>query len=175
MCPLAHKRLLTCKASGVPSYVQASVALAGAVLLLATVLPAPRLHPARLAPVVLCLMAASATTFLLAFGVIVAGVLGLLQGSIVIVPALAGLGLAVTLCLTMCWVVSAAGPVDAVAAGDEEPEEDEGGGGGGGLRPEDDPPRDPGPTDGICWDAFDRDRQAWESLRPVTERELADA
>lgn len=152
------------------------IALAVATLLLATVLPAPRMHPARLGAVCLSLMVASGVTFVVALSVMVLGMFRVLSGPVVITPAIAGLALSVVLCMTMCWVVAAAPhQTDAVAA-DEESGEDDGGGGGGGLRPEDEPPRDPGPPDGICWDAFDRDRQAWEDTRPARtpERELAE-
>lgn len=153
------------------------IALAVATLLLAVVLPAPRLRPSRLGPVCVGLVAAAAGTFLVALTVIVLGMCGVLSGPVVIAPAIAGLAMAVVLCMTMCWVVSAAPAQEDAVAADEESGEDDGGGGGGGLRPEDEPPRDPGPPDGICWDAFDRDRQAWEDTRPARsapERELVE-
>jgi hypothetical protein len=174
---MAHKRPRTCQHWRVPSYVQAMIALAVATLLMATVLPAPRLHPVRLGALCLSLMVGAAATFAVALVVMVLGMCGVLSGPVVIAPAIAGLAMSVVLCMTMCWVVSAAQPQPEAVAADEESGEDDGGGGGGGLRPEDEPPRDPGPPDGICWDSFDRDRRAWEDAGPARtpERELVEA
>lgn len=145
--------------------------MAAAAPILANAVPAPRMHPGRVGGVCLALLAASGLTFFVAAVVVVLGMFRIVPGYVVITPALAGLALAVILSMTSCWVASSGEPEAAV--GDEDEGDEDNDDGGGGLRPEEDPPRDPGPSDGIAWDAFDRERQAWEADRVAgPEREL---
>lgn len=152
-----------------PSYAIVALALASTAFLVPLIVPMPRIRAVRAGSACLFLMVAAGVTFVVATAVLVLGVAHVLPGTIVMTPALAGLGVAVALCVVMCWV--AAIPLhDLPAVTDTSgEEEDDGGGGGGGLRPQQEPPRDPSPPDGIPWDAFDRERQGWE-LAPRPER-----
>lgn len=151
----------------------ASIALVAATIVIAVIVPTPEMHPARAGTICLSLMAASALTFLAAVVVIILAMMSSLPGYVVLAPALAALGVATALALATCWMASSDAPDPPVADADGS-EEDEGGGGGG-LRPEDEPPKDPNPTDGIDWDQFDRDRSGWETVRPsAPERELVE-
>ncbi len=150
----------------VPTYVHAAFVLVAASFILAAVLPAPRMTAARAGSFCFWLMMAGAMVFAVAVSMIVLAMITRLPAYLVFSPAIAVLGLALVLWLTMFWVANAPVPAAVAAEGDDgEGGEDGGGGGGGGLGPEDDPPRDPGPPDGIHWDAFDREREAWESTR----------
>lgn len=137
--------------------------MAAAAPILANAVPAPRLHPGRVGAVCLLLLAASGLTFVVAGAFVILGMFRVVPGYVVITPALAGLALAVILSMTSCWFASS--QEDDAEAADEDESDGDNDDGGGGLRPEEDPPRDPGPTDGIEWDAFDRERQAWEAER----------
>lgn len=152
----------------------ASIALVAAMIVIAVIVPTPEMHPARAGTICLSLMAASAVTFLSALVVIVLAMMSSLPGYVVLTPALAALGVATALALATCWMASADAPDQPVADADGS-EEDDGGGGGGGLRPEDEPPKDPSPTDGIDWDHFDRERSGWETVgSPAPQRELVE-
>lgn len=155
-----------------PSYIEASLALLAFSFVLVVVVPAPRMHPARAGGVCLGLMLACGLSFAVASTLIVLAMLGELPGPIVVPPAVAVLGVAVAFSATMFWMSSA--PAPEREADPDESDGDDGGGGGGGLRPEDDPPRDPGPSDGIPWDRFDRERAAWEAARTERDRVLVD-
>jgi hypothetical protein len=158
----------------VPSYVHASIALVAATIVIAVIVPTPEMHPARAGAICLSLMAASAATFLGSLVVIVLAMVSSLPGYVVLAPALAALGVATALALATCWMASSDAPDPPVADADGS-EDDDGGGGGGGLRPEDEPPKDPNPTDGIDWDHFDRERSGWETVGPAApERELVE-
>jgi hypothetical protein len=155
----------------VPSYFEASIALLAVSFLLVVAIPTPRMHPSRAGSFCLGLMLACLLTFAVSASLIVLAMLGELPGPVVVPPAVAVLGVSVTFSATMFWMSSAEAPERAADA-DESDGDDSGG--GGGLRPEDEPPRDPGPSDGIAWDAFDRERQAWEAARTERDRVLVD-
>ncbi|WP_354700917.1 hypothetical protein DSM112329_01210 [Paraconexibacter sp. AEG42_29] len=152
-----------------PAYLQASLALAATTPILANAVPAPRMRSGHVGTLCLCLLVSSALTFIVAAGVVVLGLLTILPGFVVITPALAGLAIAVVLSMTSCWIsTSQERIVDEAEESDPDSDSDDG---GGGLRPEDEPPRDPGPSDGIAWDAFDLERQAWEATRTERDRD----
>lgn len=151
----------------VPSYVHAALALVAASFVLAALLPAPRMTAARAGLFCFWLMMAGLVIFAVAVSMIVLAMVTTLPAYLVFSPAIAVLGVALTLWLTMFWVANAPGPQAEQVEGDDE----EDGGGGGGLGPEDDQPRDPGPPEGIPWDAFDRERESWEPVR-APAREL---
>lgn len=157
-----------------PPYVQVTLALVVGSFVLMAVLPTPRMPAARAGLFCFWLMAAGTVVFTVAVSMVALALFTSLPAYLVVTPAVAVSGLALTLWLTMFWLAAAPEPREAQAER-EDSGEDEGGGGGGGLGPHREPPRDPGPTDGIPWDAFDRERAAWETVRPTApadEREL---
>jgi hypothetical protein len=145
----------------VPSYVHAAFLLVAACFILAAVLPAPRMSAARAGLFCFWLMMVGMVIFAVAVSMIVMAMVTTVPAYLVVSPAVAVLAVALAVWLAMFWLASAPTPQ---VEGEGEDGED-GGGGGGGLGPEDDPPRDPGPPDGMPWDAFDREREAWESSR----------
>jgi hypothetical protein len=154
----------------VPTYVHATFVLVVASFILAAVFPAPRMTAARAGLFCFWLMMAGMAIFAVAVSMIALAMVTTLPAYLVFSPALAVLGVALALWLAMLWVANAPAPPAEQADGEDG---EDGGGGGGGLGPEDDPPRDPGPQEGIRWDAFDREREAWENARePVRESEL---
>jgi hypothetical protein len=154
----------------VPTYVHAAFLLVAASFILAAILPAPRMTAARAGLFCFWLMMAGMVIFAVAVSMIVLAMITTLPAYLVFSPAIAVLGLALALWLAMFWVANA--PTRSTEQADGEDGEDGGGGGGGGLGPEDDPPRDPGPPEGIRWDVFDREREAWESVgEPVGDRD----
>lgn len=172
MRPTAHRRIRTWQHCGVPPYVHASIALVAATIVVAIALPSPRLHPSKAGTACLVLMVASGAIFLAAAVVILLSMTASLPGYIVMAPALAALGVAAALVLVMCWMAASEPPESVAPGADGSEDDDGGGGGGGGLRPEDDPPRDPGPSDGIDWDSFDAERAGWESSPTLPGRDL---
>lgn len=156
----------------VPSYVNAAFLPVLGSFALAVLLPAPRLSGERARSVCCLLVGVAVLAFTAAIGMIVLALFSSSAAYTVIPPAVAVICVALTLGLTMLWLINAPrqeqADVDATDAGD-----DSDGGGGGGPPPVKDPPRDPGPPEGIPWDAFDRDRETWGvPADPVREREL---
>jgi hypothetical protein len=156
----------------VPPYVHASIALVAATIVVAIALPSPRLHPSKAGTICLVLMGLSGAIFLTAVAVIVLSMTASLPGYVVMTPAVAALGVATALPLAMCWMASSDAPERVVPDADGSEDDDGGGGGGGGLRPEDEPPRDPGPSDGIDWDSFDAERAGWDPTPALPGRDL---
>ncbi len=157
-----------------PSYVVAAFASAVAGLLLAMVVPSPRLPTARATRRCAWLFGTGVLLFVTSVSMTAVAMLTSVPSLIVVLPAAAAVGVALTLWLMMRWFARTpdAEP-EATGESTDGTDEDGGGGGGGGLRPTEDPPRAPGP-DGINWDDFDRDRDVWESLRElVGEREFS--
>ena len=156
----------------VPSYVNAAFLPVLGSFALAVLLPAPRLSGERARRVCCLLVGVAVLAFTAAIGMIVLALFSSTAAYTLIPPAVAVICVALTLGLTMLWLIVAPrqeqADVDATDAGD-----DSDGGGGGGPPPITDPPRDPGPPEGIPWDAFDRDRETWGvPAEPVREREL---
>jgi hypothetical protein len=154
----------------VPPYVHAAFILVVGSFLLITVLPTPRMPAARAGLFCFWLMSAGIAALAVAVAMIVLAMITTIPAYIVFAPTVAVGAIALTLWLTMFWLASAPSPHPEQADGDGSDGDD---GGGGGLPPADDPPRHPDPPEGIPWDVFDREREAWESTRePVPEREL---
>jgi len=153
----------------VPSYVNAAFLPVLGSFALAVLLPAPRLSGERARRVCCLLVGVAVLAFTAAIGMIVLALFSSTAAYTVIPPAVAVICVALTLGLTMLWLIAAPRQEQA----DVDAGEDGEGGGGGGPPPVKDPPRDPGPPEGVSWDAFDRDRETWGvPAEPVREREL---
>lgn len=158
-----------------PSYVLAAFAVVIGGFLLAAVLPAPRVAAARAARACAWIFALGGLVFTASVSIIVAAMFTPVPSLLVLFPAIAVVGLAVVLWVATLWLSKPPEAAEDEADSSTDGTDEDGGGGGGGLRPSEDPPRAPGP-DGIRWDDFDREREAWESARePVRERELSGA
>ncbi len=140
----------------VPSYVHAVFAVVGCSLLAALVMPAPRIPLA---------LAARWCRALLTLGVALLLGAVLLPAFDVWYPALAFIGAALGMWLTMFWLARQpdlyAAP-EAEAQSSDDADDDDQGGGGGGPPPPDRGPDPPPAPDGLDWDAFDRHRRSWE-------------
>jgi hypothetical protein len=142
----------------VPAYVHVTFAVAALGLLTAVVAPAPKMPLPRAARMCRLLMGIGGLVLIIALSMPMFDVW---------YPALAGCALAAFVWLTMFWLARQPDifAVPAEAAEDhDDPGEDDGGGGGGGSPSTDPPPGPPSPH-GVDWDAFDRQRQAWEPAR----------
>lgn len=157
-----------------PGYMTAALAMLGVSIVFVLALPGPQLAPRRAGRTCAALFVIGTLAFLTAAAMILLATITTVPGYVVCSPAFAVAILAVAVWMTMCWCAKVPEPAaDGVQDADDG---EDGGGGGGGRPPVEDPPRDPGP-EGIPWEDFDREREAWEHEHTpapaLDERELA--
>lgn len=148
--------------TGMPSYISLVSGAVGLSLALAVLAPAPRIALHR---------AASACRLLMFGGVIALVVAALMPAFDVWYPAIAVSGAALVLWFTMFWLARQPALWDSGhrEEADQNDGDDDSDGGGGGGPPDDrgpDPDRGSGPSTPLLdWEAFDRERRAWERDR----------
>ncbi len=144
-----------------PSYVHAMFAAVGVILVVAILVPAPKMPLSRAARTCRGLMLVGGLLWMAAFT---------LPAFDVWYPSLALIGAAMGTWFGMFWIARQPSLYDVERPTIEQPsddpdDEDQGGGGGGGSGPGPDRGPEPPAPEGVDWDAFDHQRRSWEPDR----------